>query len=141
MRKFTEIASQALHTLNNSQFVKETGEKFNSYLDDINKSMETKSLSIDTLLDQLSVEIDKDMLSVANLEKMQPLGGEITITTNDKNSIKLNLKTYFNNSENKIILRESSKIIDNNILEASAIDKIQGSINPLKYEISPPVGS
>ena len=55
--------------------------------------------------------------------------------------IKMHLKSYFQKIDGKIILKESFKTVDNEILTESSLLKIQESVNPIVYEVNPPIGN
>lgn len=139
MKKFIENTSHKFN-INKDQILKKV-EVFDKFLDNINKDFHTDKLSIDSLLEQLSPEIDSEMKSTAKNKNFNSLGGELLVSSSEDDSIQLNLKMYFSTIDNKIILKESTKYIRNDFLDDSAIEKIKTSVVPMKFEIAPPLGN
>ncbi len=134
-------AGLAIEAITKSKIVQETSDIIDKKLDEINKTTETERITLDQLLENLSHSVDEEILATARLSNLKPLGGTISILLNDKSSIKMHLKSYFQKIDGKIILKESFKTVDNEILTESSLLKIQESVNPIVYEVNPPIGN
>lgn len=133
----TKGISLALEAIGKSQLVKEGVDKIESALDQVDAMHRIEPISIDALAESLSPAIDQQIVEVARTEGLKPLGGELkAIYIND--SVELHLKNYFNDRNNKIILKESKKIIDKVYLDQDSINKVKAS--ELVYPITPPIG-
>lgn len=127
--------SLTLEAIGKSQIAKESIAKIESSLDHMDEIHRIEPMSIDDLAESLSNSIDQQVIAVADTEKLKPLGGELTATyIND--CVELHLKNYFNNVDNKVILKESKKVIDKAYLDEESINRIRDS--ELIYPISPP---
>jgi len=127
--------SLTLEAIGKSQIAKESITKIESSLDHVDEMHRIEPMSIDDLAESLSNSIDQQVIAVADAEKLKPLGGELMATyIND--CVELNLKNYFNNVDNKVILKESKKVIDKAYLDEESINRIRDS--ELIYPISPP---
>ena len=134
-------AGLAIEAITKSKIVQETSDIIDKKLDEINKTTETERITLDQLLENLSHSVDEEILATARLSNLKTLGGTISILLNDKSSIKMHLKSYFQKIDGKIILKESFKTVDNEILTESSLLKIQESVNPIVYEVNPPIGN
>lgn len=133
----TKGISLAFEAIGKSQLVKESVDKIESALDQFDAMHRIEPISIDALAESLSPAIDQQIVEVARTEGLKPLGGELkAIYIND--SVELHLKNYFNDRNNKIILKESKKIIDKVYLDQDSINKVKAS--ELVYPITPPIG-
>lgn len=131
----TKGINLALETIGKSQLVKEGIDKIESGLDSLDAMHRIEPISIDALAENLSPAIDQQIVEISRTEGLKPLGGELkAIYIND--SIELHLKSYFNDKNNKVILKESKKIIDKNYLDQDSIDKVK--VSELVYPITPP---
>lgn len=124
-----------LEAIGKSQIAKESIAKIESHLDHVDEIHRIEPMSIDALAESLSDSIDQQVMAVADTENLKPLGGELkAIYVND--CVELHLKNYFNNIDNKVILKESKKVIDKAYLDEESIDKVRCS--EVIYPISPP---
>lgn len=127
--------SLTLEAIGKSQIAKESIAKIESGLDHVDEMHRIEPMSIDALAESLSDSIDQQVMAVADTENLKPLGGELkAIYIND--CVELHLKNYFNNIDNKVILKESKKVIDKAYLDEESIDKVKDS--EVIYPISPP---
>lgn len=127
--------SLTLEAIGKSQLAKESIAKIESGLDHADEIHRIEPMTIEALAESLSDSIDQQVIAVADTENLKPLGGELkAIYIND--CVELHLKNYFNSIDNKVILKESKKVIDKCYLDEESIDKIRGS--ELIYPISPP---
>lgn len=133
----TKGISLAIDLVGKSQIAKESAAKIENGLNKIDDMHQIEPISINDLAIRLSDSIDRQIINIANTESLTSLGGELrVIYIND--SIELHLKNYFNDKNNKIILKESKKSIDKSYLDEDSIKKIRES--ELVYPISPPIG-
>lgn len=133
----TKGISLALETIGKSQLVKEGVDKIESGLDHLDAMHRIEPISIEALAESLSPAIDQQIVEISRNESLKPLGGELkAIYIND--SVELHLKSYFNDRNNKVILKESKKIVDKTYLDQDSINKIKAS--ELVYPITPPTG-
>lgn len=128
-------ADLLLQALASSQLVKETADKIETGLDEINEMHKIEPVSIDALVEGLSDSIDQQVINTAKHENLSPLGGEITVSYID-NKIELHLKNYFEDLNKKIILKESKKLFTEDYLDDESVNKIKNS--KIVYPILPP---
>src|SRR5699024_10578312 len=133
----TKGISLALETIGKSQLVKEGVDKIESGLDHLDAMHRIEPISIEALAESLSPAIDQQIVEISRNESVKPLGGDLKANYIN-NSIQLHLKRYFNDRNNKVILKESKKIVDKTYLDQDSINNIKAS--ELVYPITPPTG-
>ena len=140
MSKNTEIAMNAvIDHLKKSPVLNKTIELLDSTIDEINKKFKHDPISLDELTSRLSDDTDKEILQIQQQENLCFIGGELLVskTAQLAGCFSLDLKLYFQNQMEKIILKEKHKELQISILnEASQNDLLQQSI--IKYEINEP---
>lgn len=96
-------------------------------------------VSLETLVHGLSNDTDREILSIIKLEKMKFIGGELIVLNKSekKDHFSLDLKLYFQNKSEEIILKEKHKELEISILnEESQQDLLEKGL--IKYEVNEP---
>lgn len=101
-------------------------------------SGEIEPVSLKYLLDNLSLNIDKEIIEVAKSRGIKPIGGELFVFVNNDEKIEINWDFYFSNKneDNQMIKISSQKIIEKEFLMAGDYNAIKKERQ--KYEINPP---
>lgn len=95
-------------------------------------------VSLKYLLDNLSPNIDKEIIDTAKSKNVEPIGGELFVFVNEDNKIEINWDFYFSNKnkDGKMTKISSQKIIEKEFLMPEDYDSLK--TEKKKYEINPP---
>lgn len=107
---------------------------------DFFKSLFTKdveSLPLDDYVEKFSFDTDKLILNFEKNEGLKFIGGELIVENKDLNLLLFKLCLYFSNSENILLLKETTKSIEKtNINEGDIASLIENKM--IKFEVTHP---
>jgi|GEM_PF-5112469 len=136
---FEKLANMSIDHLKKSPVLQETVKLADAAMDEINKQVYIEPVSLDKLAAGLSVDTDKLILETQQNERLKFIGGELialaqaTQTTH----FSLNLQLYFQNLQNKMILKEQKKELAFTILDASSQSELKQK-QKISYEVNTP---
>lgn len=94
-------------------------------------------LSLDDYVEKFSLDTDALILKFERIEGLKFIGGELIVANKDLNTLLLKLCLYFTNSENTVLLKETTKNLDKkNINESDIASLIENKI--IKFEVMHP---
>ena len=96
-------------------------------------------ISLDRLVQGLSNDTDKEILNIIRSENLNFIGGELIVLsqTTKSNIFCLNLKLYFQNNNDEIILKEKNKELDFDILDENSKNELIEK-KSITYEVTAP---
>ena len=96
-------------------------------------------ISLDRLVQGLSNDTDKEILNIIRSENLNFIGGELIVLskTTKINIFCLNLKLYFQNNNDEIILKEKNKELDFDILDENSKNELIEK-KSITYEVTAP---
>jgi hypothetical protein len=102
-------------------------------------NLKHEPLSLDSLVSGLSNETDKEILKIIKTEDIQFIGGELIVLNKSelKDHFSLDLKLYFQNKSEEIILKEKHKELELSILDEISQQELFNK-GTIKYEVNEP---
>lgn len=102
-------------------------------------SLRHEPISLDDLVSKLSDDTDKEILKIIKHEKLNFIGGELIvfIQPTKSNIFCLDLKLYFQNNNDEIILKEKHKELDFYILDENSKNELMEK-KTITYEVNAP---
>ena len=96
-------------------------------------------ISLDRLVQGLSNDTDKEILNIIRSENLNFIGGELIvfIQPTKSNIFCLDLKLYFQNNNDEIILKEKHKELDFYILDENSKNELMEK-KTITYEVNAP---
>ena len=96
-------------------------------------------ISLDRLVQGLSNDTDKEILNIIRSENLNFIGGEliVLIQPTKSNIFCLDLKLYFQNNNDEIILKEKHKELDFYILDENSKNELMEK-KTITYEVNAP---
>ena len=91
------------------------------------------------MVSKLSDDTDKEILKIIKHENLNFIGGELIVLsqTTKSNIFCLNLKLYFQNNNDEIILKEKNKELDFDILDENSKNELIEK-KSITYEVTAP---
>lgn len=140
MCKNVEHAANVLiDHLKKSPTLNKTVELVDGAIDEINKNFQHKPLSLESLVSRLSSGTDDEILQIQQQESLTFVGGELTVSANSTQMecFSMDLKLYFQNHLEKIILKEKHKELSLFILTNESQKELKEK-GVIKYEVNEP---
>lgn len=102
-------------------------------------SLRHEPISLDDLVSKLSDDTDKEILKIIKHENLNFIGGELIvfIQPTKSNIFCLDLKLYFQNNNDEIILKEKHKELDFYILDENSKNELMEK-KTITYEVNAP---
>ena len=102
-------------------------------------SLRHEPIGLDDLVSKLSNDTDKEILKIIKHENLNFIGGEVIVLsqTTKSNIFCLNLKLYFQNNNDEIILKEKNKELDFDILDENSKNELIEK-KSITYEVTAP---
>lgn len=96
-------------------------------------------ISLDNLVLGLSNDTDKEILNIIKHENINFIGGELVVLSKSRNidCFSLDLKLYFQNNQNEIILKEKHKELEFSILDETSQKELIEK-KSITYEVNEP---
>lgn len=102
-----------------------------------NTLINAQSLSLETLINEISPILDKEILKIAQKEHLIPIGGQVKFETKI-NDISIIWNFYFQDKQNNLVEKSSQRIINGNAIDKNSFDYIKK--NSPTYNIDAPQG-
>ncbi|PVZ86914.1 hypothetical protein C9426_14225 [Serratia sp. S1B] len=138
-KKVEYVANALIDHLKRSPTLNKTVELVDGVIDEINKNFQHKPISLDDLINRLSNSADEEILLIQYQESLNFIGGELIIS--EKSSqlgfFSMDLKLYFQNHLDKIILKEKHKELNLFILTNESQQELKQK-GIIKYEVNKP---
>ncbi len=137
--KIEDAANAIIDHLKRSPVLNKTVDFVEQAINKLNQNFQHQPIGLDELISGLSDETDKTILQIQQQESLRFIGGELHVSKESKqiSYFSIDLKLYFQNQMEKIILKETHKELQISILnDESKNDLFQKGI--IKYEVNEP---
>lgn len=118
-----KILNAAIDHLKKSPVLQEVKVAADSLMDQLNKTFKHDPVSLDVLVSGLSDSTDQLIIDTERSDNLVFIGGELSACSAPQrpDTLSLKLKLYFNNPQDKILLKESEKQLDSSVLTSQAL--------------------
>lgn len=137
--KFWNMVNMGIDHLKKSPVLQKSAHLADGVMDEMNKTFQHEPISLDNLVKKLSLDTDTLILGIQHKEKLDFVGGELTALSSAQQAehFSLALKLYFQNPQGKVILKENSKELAMNILDAASQQELKAK-QSISYEVNAP---
>lgn len=134
-----QILNAAINHLKKSPVLKGAVKAANEYMDKLNQDFVREAMELDQLLAELSPATDDLIIGFERDEGLNFIGGELAVglLPQQVEDFAIQLKLYFKNKQEKVILKETNKILSLNLLT----DKSTAELNfkgHMEFEVNAP---
>lgn len=136
---FEKLANISINHLKQSPVLQKTATLADVAMDEINKQLHIEPISLDKLAAGLSADTDKIILETQQNEGLKFIGGELIASAQATQAAHfvLLLQLYFQNSQNKMILKEQHKELALSILDEACQNELKQK-QKISYEVNTP---
>lgn len=97
----------------------------------------TQTLSLETLIKEISPILDKEIIKISQKENLIPIGGQVKLET-QIDDISISWNFYFQDKQNNLVEKSSQRIINGNAIDRHSFNYI--TQNSPAYAIDTPNG-
>lgn len=136
---FERLANKSIEHLKKSPVLQKTATLADGAMDELNKQFHIEAISLDKLAAGLSADTDKLILDTQRNESLSFVGGELIASSQATQAahFSLRLQLYFQNSQNKVILKAQNKELALSILDEISQQDLQQK-QSISYEVNAP---
>lgn len=136
---FERLANKSIEHLKKSPVLQKTATLADGAMDELNKQFHIEAISLDKLAAGLSADTDKLILDTQRNEGLSFVGGELIASSQATQAahFSLRLQLYFQNSQNKVILKAQNKELALSILDEISQQDLQQK-QSISYEVNAP---
>lgn len=138
-KKVEHAANVLIDHLKKSPTLNKTVELVDGAIDEINKNFQHKPVNLDDLIKRLSDGTDEEILQIQHRDSLNFVGGELVVsaTASQLDCFSMDLKLYFQNHLEKIILKEKHKELNLFILTNESQQELKRK-GIIKYGVNEP---
>ena len=131
--------NSAINHLKNSPVLQSAVAIADDYMNKLNTSFSRDPIDLQQLLEKLSPATDDLIVGFERDEGLTFIGGELAVflPVQKTEDFSVQLKLYFNNKQEKIILKEVNKNLSLKVLTKKSVDELV-SKNRLEYQVDAP---
>lgn len=135
-----QILNAAINHLKKSPILKGAVKVADDYMGKLNKDLTRETIEISQLLAKLSPATDDLIIGFERDEGLNFIGGELTVglLPQQLEDFAIQLKLYFKNKQEKVILKEVNKILELNLLTANSVAELNLK-GRMEFEVNAPV--
>ena len=137
--KIEGVINTAIDHFKKSPVLQKTVGLADGILDELNKSFHHEPTSLDALTTKLSADADRLILENQRQSGLSFVGGELVVSSQAKkhNHFSLTLKLYFQDTQQKVILKETYKELGLSVINESSQKELNMK-QEITYEVNPP---
>ena len=136
---FEKLANISINHLKKSPVLQKPATLADAAMDELNKQLHIDAISLDKLAAGLSTDTDNLILETQRNEGLRFVGGELIASSQATQAahFALRLQLYFQNTQNKVILKEQNKELALSILDQASQQELQRK-QSISYEVNAP---